>query len=305
MQTQMDLLVARVEHHLQQSSLAATNAVQKLHSLQEYVMGLNGEMQLQFRQQHFRDGKGGESGHLIAPYLDLLETVLTGMVASDGAQSSVGIQPFDPLRRSLGRDWPVSACTMIGERRMRNLRNLLELAIQQGVPGDFIETGVWRGGACIYAKAIFDAHGKRDRHVFVADSFRGLPPPDAAFPDDAGDTHHTYDELAVSQKDVAQNFRRFGLLDERVVFIEGWFKDTLPTAPVDQLCVLRLDGDLYESTIVALEALYHKVSSGGYVIIDDYLLPPCAKAVNDFRSQRGITAPMHEVDGAAVWWQVQ
>jgi hypothetical protein len=234
-----------------------------------------------------------------------LEGLLTGTLTGDGAQSSVGIQPYDELRRSLGRDWPVAADTMIGRTRMRNLRNLVEAALQLGVEGDFVETGVWRGGACIYVKAIFEALGEQSRKVFVADSFRGLPPPDESlYPADAGDTHFTYPELAISREVVEANFRRFGLLDDRVIFIEGWFKETLPSAPIEKLCVLRLDGDLYESTIVALDALYDKVSPGGFVIIDDYLLAPCAKAVTDFRSKRGISEPLHDVDGAAVWWQV-
>jgi len=68
------------------------------------------------------------------------------------------------------------------------------------------------------------------------------------------------------------------------VFLEGWFKDTLPNAPIDKIAVLRLDGDMYESTIQALESLYHKVSAGGAVIIDDYFLKACAEAVTDFRN---------------------
>jgi O-methyltransferase len=71
-----------------------------------------------------------------------------------------------------------------------------------------------------------------------------------------------------------------------------WFNDTLPDAPIDRLAVLRLDGDMYESTIEALNALYHKVSYGGFVIVDDYFLPPCAKAVTDFRERYGTTTPI-------------
>ena len=110
--------------------------------------------------------------------------------------------------------------------------------------------------------------------------------------------------LQVSRADVEDNFRRFGLLDERVVFLEGWFKDTLPDAPIDRLAVLRLDGDMYESTIEALDALYHKVSYGGFVIVDDYFLPPCAKAVNDFRERYGITSPILPIDGWGTYWRV-
>jgi O-methyltransferase len=238
-------------------------------------------------------------------YLDLLESILTGMLFNDAAQSPAGARPYDATRRALGRDWPATAETMIGRARMRNLRILLESAIHLGIPGDFIETGVWRGGSCIYAKAILKAHGDTERRVYVADSFRGLPPPNAAkYPADAGDVHSTLRELAISRGEVEENFRRYGMLDDRVVFIEGWFKDTLPHAPIDKLCVLRLDGDLYESTIVALDALYHKISPGGFVIVDDYLLPPCASAVHDFRSREAINAPLQPIDEAGVWWQV-
>jgi O-methyltransferase/8-demethyl-8-(2,3-dimethoxy-alpha-L-rhamnosyl)tetracenomycin-C 4'-O-methyltransferase len=174
-----------------------------------------------------------------------------------------------------------------------------------GVEGDLIETGVWRGGACILMKGILEAYGDDARRVFVADSFAGLPPPDPEnFPADAGDPLHTLTDLQVSRADVENNFRRFGLLDERVVFLEGWFKDTLPYAPIDQLAVLRLDGDMYESTIEALDALYHKVSYGGFVIVDDYFLPACAKAVHDFRERYGITSPILPIDGWGNYWRI-
>ena len=114
---------------------------------------------------------------------------------------------------------------------MRNLRYACETVLLDGIDGDFIETGVWRGGACILMRGILEAYNDGTRRVFVADSFAGLPPPDPeTFPADAGDQHHYDGELEVSRADVESNFRRFGLLDERVVFIEGWFKDTLPDA---------------------------------------------------------------------------
>ena len=100
------------------------------------------------------------------------------------------------------------------------------------------------------------------------------------------------------------NFRRYGLLDDEVEFLEGWFKDTLPAAPIERLAILRLDGDMYGSTMETLEALYDKVGPGGFVIVDDYILPGCRKAVDDFRAARGIAAPMTDVDGAAVFWRV-
>lgn len=238
-------------------------------------------------------------------YLDLLELTLTGMIYGDQATDPGSKGSYDPSIRAVGRDWPSQAHTMIGLARLRNLRALCERALAEETPGDFIETGVWRGGACILMRGILQAYGDRQRRVFVADSFCGLPPPDASqYPADEGDHHNTYQQLAVSRTEVEENFRRYGLLDDRVVFLEGWFKDTLPAAAIDRLAVLRLDGDMYESTIQALDALYHKVSPGGFVIIDDYLLEPCARAVDHFRRTRGIAAPLNNIDDAAVWWQV-
>ena len=237
-------------------------------------------------------------------YLDLLEAALTGLLTSDENMAPWGGTAFDPDRRLIGRDWPRTAVTMIGTARMRNLRRLLETALDDGIEGDVLEAGVWRGGACIYMRGILAARGIVDRTVWVADSFAGLPPPDAErHPADQGDEHHTVQELAISLDSVRGNFARFGLLDDRVAFLPGWFKDTLSEAPVERLAVLRLDGDMYGSTIDTLETLYAKVSPGGFIIVDDYILKACRAAVDDYRTQHNINEPIIAVDGAAVYWR--
>ena len=149
------------------------------------------------------------------------------------------------------------------------------------------------------------AYGVEDRLVWVADSFEGLPPPDDAHEADAGAQWHTFDQLRVSMEQVQDNFRRYGLLDDRVRFLKGWFSDTLPTAPIGQLAILRLDGDMYGSTIDALDALFDKVSVGGYVIIDDYGIPEdgCRRAIHDFRRDRGIGDPIVDIDGFGAYWR--
>ncbi|MDQ3484920.1 MAG: TylF/MycF family methyltransferase [Actinomycetota bacterium] len=211
---------------------------------------------------------------------------------------------FDAARREEGHDWPADAETMIGMKRMANIRSCVESVIAEGVPGDLIETGAWRGGATIFMRAILKAHDVTDRKVWVADSFEGLPRYDGRFEADAGDQHHTYGELAVTVDSVKDNFRRYDLLDDQVEFLVGWFSDTLPTAPIERLAVLRLDGDMYASTMDALDALYDKVSPGGYVIVDDYgAVPGCAKAIHDFRDARGITDELETIDWAGVFWR--
>jgi O-methyltransferase len=100
---------------------------------------------------------------------------------------------------------------MIGHVRLRNLRDLAEQVLVEGVPGDFIETGVWRGGACILLRAVLKGYGVTNRRVFAADSFEGLPKPNAEHdPADAGDSRHTFEELAVSLEQVKANFASYG-----------------------------------------------------------------------------------------------
>jgi O-methyltransferase len=194
---------------------------------------------------------------------------------------------------------------MIGLERLDNLQQCIEDVLAKRVPGDLIETGVWRGGATIFMRALLKLDGVSDRVVWVADSFKGLPPPDAdRYPADEGDLHHTVTTLAVSLDEVRGNFEKFGVLDDGVRFLEGWFHDTLGTPEIRRLAVLRLDGDMYGSTMEALEQLYPRLSVGGYVIVDDYgAVPGCRKAVEDFRARNHITDEMRSVDWTGVFWQ--
>ena len=115
---------------------------------------------------------------------------------------------------------------------------------------------------------------------------------------------HTYSQLAVSLEQVQANLARYHLLDDRIRFVQGWFGDTLPEAPIKQIALLRLDGDMYESTIDALVNLEPRVSPGGFVIVDDYGgIEACREAVGDYRAKAGITAEIHEVDWTGAWWQ--
>jgi O-methyltransferase len=271
-------------------------------------------------------------------YLDLMKRSLTGALAEDNDSVIGGVRtqgstiklskrvanvvgrtarnrfnlelvykkPYDPKLRELGQDWPSRAESMIGLRRMDNLDDCIRAVVEDGVPGDLIETGVWRGGACIFMRAALDAYGDTTKSVWVADSFEGLPKPDEEqFPADKGDKLFTEEGLQVTMDQVKHNFERYGLLDDRVRFLKGWFKDTLPTAPIDQLAVMRLDGDLYESTWQAIEALYPKLSPGGFCIVDDFGSHPnqCQKAIHDYRAAHDITDPIVDIDGTGSFWR--
>jgi hypothetical protein len=203
----------------------------------------------------------------------------------------------------MGKDWPADAETMIGRKRLDNLESLVVDVIDRGVPGDLLEAGVWRGGAAILMRAVLRACGDTQRLVWAADSFQGLPRPNATrFPADRS-YQSLHIDIAVPLEEVKTNFARYGLLDDQVRFLVGWFSDTLPAAPVDRLAVLRLDGDMYQSTIEALDALYPKVSTGGYVIIDDYFLPSCRQAVDDYRARHRVVETLEPIDWASVYWR--
>lgn len=232
--------------------------------------------------------------------LDELEVVLTGLDVEDPPL----VGKFDVGRRDEGLDWPTTALTMIGRQRLHNYRTLVEAAIDQEVPGDLVEAGVWRGGASIMARAVLAARGVADRKVVVADSFEGLPPPSDDYPADEGLHFEVIDELAVSLQQVQANFARFGLLDDQVVFLKGWFRDTMPLVESREIAVLRLDGDLYESTIDPLRHLYDRVSPGGWVIVDDYsILECCQRAVNDFFTDRGEQPTIVPIDRVGVYFR--
>lgn len=236
--------------------------------------------------------------------------------AARQALEGTDIRPMIPTNaagsRREGRDHPPYAETMVGRARLDNVQALVMRAIAESVPGDLVETGVWRGGTVILMRAILAAFADPDRIVWACDSFEGLPEPDLErYPQDAelelspeSPAVLMKKYLAVSVEQVRDNFERYGLLDDRVHFVKGWFRDSLPDAPIERIAVLRLDGDLYESTLDALTHLEHKVAPGGFVIVDDYNgIEACRQAVDEYRAAHGITAPIHDIDWTGVWWQ--
>ena len=234
-----------------------------------------------------------------------MQDCLTNVIYKDPPLQTFGSKTYSQAERDNGLDWPSVAHTMIGTQRMCNLRKLVVSVINDNVHGDLLEAGVWRGGASIFMRSILEAYEVRDRRVWVADSFEGLPPPNPdIYPEDKGLNLHEYLELSVSLKEVQENFMRYDLLDNQVVFLKGWFKDTLPNSKIKNLAILRVDCDLYESTLEVLNNLYHKLSRGGYVIVDDYwVFNACKKATDDFRHSHKISEKIIEIDGSGIFWR--
>jgi hypothetical protein len=197
------------------------------------------------------------------------------------------------------------ALTMCGDKSLEQLKDALHTVHLEKIPGDFIEAGVWRGGIPIIMRAFLQSVGDKERTVWLADSFKGLPQETQDAKDKLANLLlEPLGHLSASRKQVESSFEFFGLKDQQVKFLEGWFSDTLKTMPDLPLAIVRLDGDYYESTRDSLEALYPKLSPGGFLIVDDYNLPlGCKKAVNEYRKKFDITEPIIKINNQAVFWR--
>eukprot|EP01063_Lacrimia_lanifica_P037263 TRINITY_DN75_c1_g4_i1.p1 TRINITY_DN75_c1_g4~~TRINITY_DN75_c1_g4_i1.p1 ORF type:complete len:456 (+),score=164.17 TRINITY_DN75_c1_g4_i1:112-1479(+) len=245
-------------------------------------------------------------------YLELVRMLESGLAygtaeltthpATGGANI---VSKLDVALREQGGDWPLLGDTMTGTKRLHNVRDLVTTAVRDGIEGDYIETGVWRGGSSVFARAVLNSLGQHNRVSYVCDSFHGLPPGERNL--DGGDKNwnkQTY--LYIPPEIVAQNFNRMNLLDENVVFAKGYFNETMPQLKtrVKKLAVLRFDGDIYESAVDVLYNMYDKLQVGGYFICDDWYGFPSKTAIEDFFKVHDQPLPnIVQIDSLATWWK--
>jgi len=265
-----------------------------------------------FRNVELRSGPNDSLDDLATTaYLETLKSYIAGVIygsveRSVSTQANTYTTPFNSALRLVGEDWPLFGVSMVGIRRLENVQKLLFSVISQGVEGDFVETGVWRGGTCIFARGILRAKHQLHRKVYVCDSFAGLPPGNPMF--GRGDMNwEKFGYLPTPPDHVAFHFSMFNLLDHGVVFVQGYFNDSMPVfrhhlqITRSPISILRMDGDMYQSTIDVLYRLYDLVSVGGYVIIDDWLLP-ARKACDDFFKHHNHHPTIIPIDRASVYW---
>jgi len=247
-------------------------------------------------------GPGPGTEALRRAYLDLLKLCLCDLAGTttvsvgalpDGTVMSRELRGEARNMRSAGLDWPLQGLTMVGLDRLDDLQRCVESVVADGVAGDLIEAGAWRGGASMLMRATLDALGET-RTVFVADSFEGFP---------ADTSLDAYDFLAAPLAEVRDSFARLGLADG-VRFVPGFFEATLPPLAAEHWAIVRLDADTYAPTRQALRCLYPGLAPGGYLILDDYgSFPGCREAVDEFRAEHGITEPIEKVDPTCVRWR--
>lgn len=254
-----------------------------------------------------RMSSGISSNHGVSPgidleekYLHLVEMAVTGSLIDEAGRCNGGeggcalnkLAPYDKSLRELGNDWPPFGHTMVGHVRLHNIRFALQDVIDHNVSGDFAELGVWRGGTCIYAKALFDIKGQASRRVHVFDAFEKIP-------GYGGNS----DFLMNSEADVKHNFDKYQVFDDHVHFYKGLFKDTVPSFQ-GQLAVLRIDSNFYDSYQDALYYLYPKVPVGGIVIFDDVMSHAAVmQCWKDFKNDQGLPEDLTRIDHHSAWFR--
>ena len=250
----------------------------------------------------------GDPERIRTAYLELLKLCLCDLTGAstasvgalrEGGTASRTLRGNELKLRAIGLDWPLQGLTMVGLERLDDLQACVEQVARDGIEGDLIEAGAWRGGAAMLMRATLDTLGEHEREVWVADSFQGFRVDEAVGEVDLG----TNDFLAVPLEEVKANFARFGL-ESGVRFVPGFFEDTLPALAGRRWALVRLDGDTYDATMTTLESLYPGLAPGAYLLVDDYLLlDDCKQAVDDFRARHGITEPLVEIDWNSVRWR--
>lgn len=151
--------------------------------------------------------------------------------------------------------------------------------------GDIVECGVWKGGFSIFLADTF-----KEKNIWVADSFEGFQPLSESKYEYENDRHNPgySSTIKVSLEEVQSNFKRYNLEGDRIKFLKGFVKDTLPTSGIQKIALLRVDVDAYSATLEVLDELYDKVVSGGYIIFDDACLYESLNAIRTFFKKRNI-----------------
>lgn len=234
-------------------------------------------------------------------YLDLIKRVITNYAYLGGDNT---FAEFTPIRQYNleAQKWLIDPqsrpMTLLSIGQLEMIQDAVIDIERRNIRGDFIEAGIWRGGAIIFMRALLKAYDIGQRQIIAADSFEGIPQ-NVTFKHDPVDAWQ--DRWAASLEEVKGNIERLGLLDDRIEFLPGYFADSLGAMAKREFALIRLDSDSYDSVMTSLEHLYPRLSPGGIIIIDDWHLVGCRFAVDAYRKQHDITEEVVARDGNAYW----
>jgi cephalosporin hydroxylase len=193
------------------------------------------------------------------------------------------------------------ALTTMGRAQLDRLGEAAAVVLAAGVPGDFAEVGVGGGGGGILLRATLEACEVADRRVWMADPFRGTAPTEGVA--EHGKLPPELRRLSSDVNLVRDGFARFGLLDDRVRFLQGPPTSTLADAPIGRLALLRLGEGVGTEAAAVLEMLHGRLSPDAHVIVSGTSDPEIETAVADARERLGITAPIERVDWNSITWR--
>ena len=199
--------------------------------------------------------------------------------------------------------------TMTSIERMYALYTATRYVIENRIPGDFVECGVWRGGSVMLIAHTLLRLESTDRRLWLYDTFDGMPPPSVEDVQEMSGRPAS-EMLAEREKSaddpfwgvasravVEANLLRTGYPIDRVRFIEGDVQTTIPSHAPDQIALLRLDTDWYASTRHELRHLYPRLATGGVIIIDDYgYWRGARKATDEFLASLPVRPLLHRID---------
>jgi O-methyltransferase len=234
-------------------------------------------------------------------YIDLVKRSVSNCVYL-GEQYS--FEEFSSIRHydTKTSRWKIDAfsrpMTLLALDQLDLIEEVIVTLEKNNIPGDYIEAGVWKGGVIIFMRALINAYNIKNRKVIAADSFQGIPP----------STHYSKDSVdkwsdrwVASFEEVKQSIQRYGLLDDKIEFVVGYFSQSLKALSDRTFALLRLDSDSYESISTSLQHLYPRLSLGGIVIVDDWHLHGCKRAVIEYRALNKIGGSMSIRSGNAYW----
>ena len=190
--------------------------------------------------------------------------------------------------------------TMLTPARIESLKRLAHRIDEESIPGDVVECGVYKGGSAALVVRVA-SRSRFQRHAWLFDAFQGMPPATSA---DGPEAANWVGGLRSSPVRVSRLLRRVGVDMARVHIVPGLFQNTFPTVHIQQIALLNIDADWYESVKLCLETFYDAVAPCGFVSLDDYgAWPGCRRAVDEFFERRGLSHELVRVDHETYWFQ--
>jgi len=201
-----------------------------------------------------------------------------------------------------------STFTMTSVERQVALLDAVRYTVRRGIPGDFVECGVWRGGSSMIIALALLEMGVRDRDLYLFDTYEGMTPPtDADRSLDGRSARAQLDEQSKSDAssvwccagidDVLANMTSTGYPRERIHLVKGPVEETIPGVLPATIALLRLDTDWYESTRHEMLHLFPRLSADGVLIIDDYgHWQGARRAIDEYFAEHGSCHLMHRLD---------